>query len=135
VALLDFGLAKDLPETVRLGFARLVIAASERDPAGVVAAFRELGVKTKSQDAREVLALMQLFFDPRPLDGRATSELGTRRETLRQNPVETIPGDLVLLGRVVGLLRGVCAQLGVPLSPMQMLRPYAERALAGSGAK
>lgn len=130
VALLDFGLAKALPGAVRLGFARLVMAASERDPAAVVAAFRELGVKTKSQDPREVLALMQLFFDPRPLNGRATSELGTRRETLRQNPVETIPGDLVLLGRVVGLLRGVCAQLGVPLSPMQMLRPYAERALA-----
>jgi hypothetical protein len=49
---------------------------------------------------------------------------------MRGNPIEAIPGDLVLLGRVVGLLRGVCAQLGTPLSPMQMLLPYAERALA-----
>ena len=53
-----------------------------------------------------------------------------RREILNRSPIDAIPGDLVLLGRVVGLLRGVCASLGSPLTPMQMLRPHAERALA-----
>lgn len=134
VAILDFGLTKELPHAARLGFARLVCAASKRDGAGIVAAFRELGVRTKSDDPAEVLQLMQLFFDPRPIDGSQRGELGARREALRANPVETIPGDLVLLGRVVGLLRGVCAQLGTPLSPMEMLRPYAERAVATDAA-
>lgn len=127
-ALLDFGLTKDLPKAARLGFARLVMAASNRDGHAIVAAFRELGVKTKSEAPEDVLPLMQLFFDARPA-GEATGGFGSRRGAIRANPIEAIPGDLVLLGRVIGLLRGVCASLGTPLSPMQMLRPYAERAL------
>lgn len=126
IGLLDFGLTKDLPDAARLGFARLVVAVGERDPVRITAAFRELGVKTKSDDPAEVLSLMQLFFDARP----AGSQGIDRNGALKRNPVEAIPGDLVLLGRVVGLLRGVCSSLGTPLSPMQMLRPYAERALA-----
>jgi aarF domain-containing kinase len=129
-AILDFGLTKELPDQMRLGFARLVVSVSGRDGGGIMQAFRELGVKTKSEDPAEILPLLQLFFDPRPIDGARTGELGERRQIMRRNPVEAIPGDLVLLGRVVGLLRGVCAQLGTALSPMEMLRPYAERALA-----
>ncbi|MEO8540118.1 MAG: AarF/ABC1/UbiB kinase family protein [bacterium] len=130
-ALLDFGLTKDLPDAMRLGFARLVIATSTRDAKGIVAAFKELGVKTQSEEPEDVLPLMQLLFDPRPVErGGGRSGFGGRRAAVRANPVEAIPGDLVLLGRVIGLLRGVCASLGTPLSPMQMLKPYAERALA-----
>ena len=129
VALLDFGLTKELPEHMRLGFARLVLAAVSREPAGVMAAFRELGVKTRGDNPQSALALMQLFFEPRTgEDGGILS--AARRQTLRQNPVEAIPGDLVLLGRVIGLLRGVSSSLGAPLSPMQMLRPFAERVIA-----
>jgi predicted unusual protein kinase regulating ubiquinone biosynthesis (AarF/ABC1/UbiB family) len=130
-ALLDFGLTKELPEHARLGFARLVIAAAARNPAEIVAAFSQLGVKTRTDEPESLLQLMQLFFDARPADegGRGIARRG---EVTRANPIEAIPGDLVLLGRVIGLLRGVCSSLGAPLSPMQMLRPYAEAALAGA---
>jgi aarF domain-containing kinase len=127
--LLDFGLTKELPDSSRRGFARLVVASASRDGEGIMTAFRELGVKTRSDDPGEIFPLIGLFFDPRPIDGAQRGELGQRRDIIRRNPIEAIPGDLVLLGRVVGLLRGVCAQLGTPLSPMQMLLPYAERAL------
>jgi aarF domain-containing kinase len=132
VALLDFGLTKELPDASRLGFARLVVGAADRDPAAIMAAFADLGVRTKSDDPAALLALTSVFFDSRPLTERPAG-LAQQRRATRQNPVEAIPGDLVLLGRVVGLLRGVCASLGSPLSPMQMLRPYAEAALAGAG--
>ncbi len=128
-ALLDFGLTKELPEQMRIGFARLVVASGNRDPEAIQAAFGELGVKTRSDDPGEVVRLMRLFFEARP-PGEEWVTIGAQRGALARNPVEAIPGDLVLLGRVVGLLRGVCASLGAPLSPMQMLRPFAERALA-----
>ncbi len=133
VALLDFGLTKELPDPMRLGFARLVVASGDRDPAGILAAFRELGVRTKSNEPGEVLGLMSLFFEARPIDEDRPLTMGDRSAALSRNPVEAIPGDLVLLGRVVGLLRGVCSSLGAPLSPMQLLRPYAERALEAAG--
>lgn len=125
IALLDYGLTKELPDRVRLGFARMVIAAANRDPAAIVAALRELGVHTRDDDPAGLLALMSVFFDARS----ATQGMQEQSQALARNPVEAIPGDLVLIGRVVGLLRGVCASLGSPLTPMQMLRPYAERAL------
>lgn len=138
VGLLDFGLTKELPDAARLGFARLVMAASSRDLVGVLAAFDELGVKTASSDPDDVMALMQLFFGARPPGSPGGGLFPGRRQdnALARNPVRAIPGDLVLLGRVVGLLRGVCSSLGAPLTPMEMLRPFAERALAkeASGA-
>ena len=135
IGLLDFGLTKELPEAMRLGFARLVVASGQRNPAGVVSAFKELGLKTRNDGPEDVMALTQIFFGPR--GAGATSPFGSgTRQALARNPVEALPGDLILLGRVVGLLRGVCSTLGAPLTPMQMLRPFAERALAAedSGA-
>ena len=133
VGLLDFGLTKELPAIMRLGFARLVCASAARDVKGILAAFKELGVRTKDDDPEGVLGLMSLLFEPRQAGPSAFE--GARRQALKRNPVEAIPGDLVLLGRVIGLLRGVCASLGSPLSPMQMLRPYAEQALAEGAAE
>ncbi|MGE3074805.1 MAG: ABC1 kinase family protein [Dehalococcoidia bacterium] len=131
-ALLDFGLTKELPPKARLGFAKLVIASANRDPHAIVSAMRDLGAKTKSEAPEDILPLMQMLFDARPI-GEPGPERAAQRGALRANPVESIPGDLVLLGRVIGLLRGVCASLGTPLSPMQMLKPHAERALAEAG--
>ncbi len=131
ICLLDFGLTKELPDNARLGFARLVLAVANRDAPQIGAAFRELGVRTANDDPESILAIMQVFFDARPVgEGAAVRNLRHNREVLQNNRLQAVPGDLVLLGRVVGLLRGVCASLGTPLSPMQMLRPHAERALA-----
>jgi len=133
IALLDFGLTKELPEDVRLGFARLVVAAANRDLPAVLSAFRELGVRIRNEQPDEVFTLLGLFFDPRDLSERGATHGRRLGAAFARNPVDAIPGDLVLLGRVVGLLRGVSASLGMVLSPMQMLRPYAERALAAAG--
>lgn len=129
VGLLDFGLTKELPDEARLGFARLVLAAAKRDAPAILAAFDALGLRTRSQRPEDLFALMRGFFEPRSVVVGA----GLSRDSasaLSRNPVDVLPPDLVLLGRVVGLLRGVSASLGVPLSPMEMLRPYAERVLA-----
>jgi aarF domain-containing kinase len=133
VALLDFGLTKELPREVQAGFAQLVVASADRDVAGVLAAFRALGVRTKSDGPEDVLALVSLFFDSREIGSGGADYRRRTTTTLARNPVEAIPGDLVLLGRVVGLLRGVSSSLGSPLSPMQMLKPYAEALLSERG--
>ena len=130
VALLDFGLTKELPGPMRLAFCRLVVAVSSRDLPGVRSAMAGLGVRTRSDDPAELLDLLELFFGPREGGLSSAPFSGQRRAALARNPIEALPEDLILLGRVVGLLRGVCASLGAPLTPMQMLRPHAERALA-----
>ena len=123
VALLDFGLTKELPEVTRLAFARLIVGAAGRDMALVETAWRDLGVRSRDESPAARIELLQFMFGAR--EGGASA-----RSTIAQNPIEAVPSDLVLLGRVIGLLRGVCASLGSPFTPMEMLRPFAERALS-----
>ncbi len=125
VALLDFGLTKEMPREARLGFAALVLGAANRDMAMVEQGWRDLGLKSQDERPEAMLELLQLIFGPREVAGASAT-----RAALNRNPVEAIPSDLVLLGRVIGLLRGVCASLGSPLTPIEMFRPFAERALA-----
>ena len=122
--LIDFGLVKELPAEVREGVADLVIAAAEQDPARILAAFERLGVRTKHDEHSSILTLVRLMFDERPVIGSDIVEQAD--QALRYNPINAIPSDIVLFGRVIGLLRGVSASLGVPFTPMQMLLPYAE---------
>lgn len=133
VALLDFGLTKELPDQVRLGFARLVLASNGRDPAAVLAAFRELGIRTRHDEPASLLTLVRLLFDARPVlgDPAVVRESNT---ALDHNPINAIPHDLILIGRVIGLLRGVAVSLATPFTPMQMLLPYARAAVEGTPA-
>ena len=112
----------------RLDFARLVVAAAARDLPRVLDAFAALGLKTSGTAGEEVFPLLDLFFGGR--EGAGEGFGGRRRAVLQRSPVEALPGDLILFGRVIGLLRGVCSSLGAPLTPMQMLLPYAREALS-----
>ncbi len=123
VGLIDFGLVKELPSEVRAGVADLVIAAAEQDPVRILAAFERLGVRTKHDEHSSILSLVRLMFDERPLFGSHIAKQAD--QALRYNPVNAIPSDIVLFGRVIGLLRGVSASLNVSFTPMQMLLPYA----------
>ena len=93
-------------------------------------AFSALGLKTRSSSPEDIFPLLDLFFARRESGALGPGQRERTRATIRRSPVEALPGDLILFGRVIGLLRGVCASLGAPLSPMEMLRPFAEQALA-----
>jgi ubiquinone biosynthesis protein len=62
IVLLDFGLAKDFPPAFRDGIVRLTfsILSSNRD--GVVAAFQELGFRTRNGNPDTLLAFSDLFL-------------------------------------------------------------------------
>jgi predicted unusual protein kinase regulating ubiquinone biosynthesis (AarF/ABC1/UbiB family) len=130
LALLDFGLTKQLTDETRLGFSRLIVAASRRDPIAVLATFDELGIRTKHNDPASILTLVRLLFDARPVAGDATLAQESHA-ALDYNPVNAIPSDLILIGRVIGLLRGVSASMAIPFTPMEWLLPYAEALLDG----
>ena len=97
----------------------LTVAIVAGDRAGVAAAFRALGFRTRD-DADESLALLgELFLGWALRTGRSFAdpemleEFGARMPAvMRANPVVQIPGDVLLVGRVMGLLSGIGKQLG-----------------------
>jgi predicted unusual protein kinase regulating ubiquinone biosynthesis (AarF/ABC1/UbiB family) len=135
VGLLDFGLTKELPERYRLGFARFVAGAAERNPFLLAQGFQEMGVRLRGANQAEAQVRLADLMFVEETSGNIESLDRERREALKYNPVEAIPSDLVLIGRVVGLLRGVSASLGKPLNPLEMLAPYAEQALADESTR
>jgi predicted unusual protein kinase regulating ubiquinone biosynthesis (AarF/ABC1/UbiB family) len=130
VGIVDFGLTKELPDSYRLGFARFVMGAHQRNPLLLARGFAEMGIVMRGdnqQEARMRMADLMLVAERPDNIGDLDRQ---RRSAVRYNPIEAIPSDLILIGRVMALLRGVSASLGVVLDPMEMLAPYAQRAIA-----
>jgi len=133
VVFLDFGLSKELPEEFRLNYARLIMALIGQNEDEMVIAFRKMGFKTKSEDPRSLVALGQSFFDyggtdQKPyVDADVMPEVNERLSRILQaNPVTEIPGDILLIFRVLGLMSGLQKRLDSHVDVVRTITPYAE---------
>ncbi len=133
VVFLDFGLSKALPDKFRMNYARLITALIAQDDRQMVQAFRALGFKTKSEDPQSLVALGKSFFDSggpenKPyVDADVMPEVNERlARILNANPVTEIPGDILLIFRVIGLMSGLQKRLDSRVNMVETIAPYAE---------
>jgi aarF domain-containing kinase len=133
VVFLDFGLSKELPEAFRLNYARLVMALISQDAGEMVEAFRAIGFKTRSEDPESLVALGRSFFEQggpeqKPyVDADVMPEVNERlSRILNANPVTEIPGDILLIFRVLGLMSGLQKRLDSHVNVVETITPYAE---------
>ncbi len=128
---LDFGLTKDLPPEFPLEMARLTTAIVTQDTEEIVASFRRLGFVTKHGGSESLLVLgeamlghsvkeQKSYADPEMVE-HFNNEIA---EAIRKDPIVEAPSDLVLVGRVMGLLSGVGKQLGSEVNLLETLAPY-----------
>ena len=141
VVFLDFGLSKELPEEFRVNYARLTMAIMSRDEEAMVRAFRALGFRTKSDDPEALVALGTSFFeaagpDAKPyVDSDVMPEVNERlSRILQKNPVTGIPGDILLIFRVLGLMSGLQKRLDSRVNMADTIAPYAEAQASGLAA-
>lgn len=131
LVLLDFGLAKDFAPGFREGVTRLALAILGGDRAAVAAAFRDLGFRTKKESDESLAMLGEAFFGFAVRAGRAYAD-GDLLErfnadlpaAVRDNPLVEVPSDILLVGRVLGLLSGIGKQLGSTVDPGKAILPY-----------
>jgi predicted unusual protein kinase regulating ubiquinone biosynthesis (AarF/ABC1/UbiB family) len=125
----DFGIVAELPADFRERTLALAQSLFARDAAGAAAALEALGLTTRDPAARtlEQMAERLMTHLARSDDaGRPEriAQLGNElSELLRADPLATLPPHLFLLGRVVGMLAGVSAQLGVRVNVARALLP------------
>lgn len=128
---LDFGLTKDLPPEFPEEMARLTSAIVMQSPEKIIASFRRLGFVTKHGGSESLLVLGEAmlghsvkenksYADPEMVD-RFNAELS---DAMRKDPIVEAPSDLVLVGRVMGLLSGIGKQLGSEVNLLTTLMPY-----------
>lgn len=130
---LDFGLAKDLPPDFRRGVVTFAAALLRGDAEQMGHALVDLGFETRDGDpdslieiARQTLELAVRFqrnsYVDREMVRAAGQELAA---SIRANPIVRVPGHVVLIGRVLGLLSGVSHTLGSKVDLLRTLLPYA----------
>ncbi len=131
LVLLDFGLAKDVPRTFRDGLGRLTAAIVGGDAAKIAAAFRALGFRTREASDESLALLGDLFLGWALRNGRSFADPDMLAQfgadmprVMRANPVVQVPGDVLLVGRVMGLLSGIGKQLGTDVDLGATLLPY-----------
>ena len=131
----DFGMVGRLSQTVRAGLREAAIAVGTRDTARLVRAQQQLGLLLPSVNLRLLERAEARVFDS--LWGKTMADLqqlGRQefralakdfRELLYTMPFH-VPEDLILLGRTLGILSGMCTGLNAQFNVWNELAPFAK---------
>ncbi len=132
LVLLDFGLAKDFPPAFREAMVRLTLAVLTSDSAAIVQAFADLGFRTRNGSLQGMVKVSDVLIGNVIRRGRAYADHDVMKEisdelprALRDNPIVEVPGDILLVSRVMGLLSGLGKSLDSRVDMMQTMMPYA----------
>ncbi len=133
---IDFGMVGYVPENLRSGLREALIAIGTQDSARLVASFRSLDVLLPSADTKLLeLAGAQVFdrfggmtmSDLRTLSHEDMMSFGLQfRELMVSMPFQ-LPENLLLLGRCLAILSGMCTGLNPDFSLWTALSPYATK--------
>ncbi|MGB2695578.1 MAG: AarF/UbiB family protein [Dehalococcoidia bacterium] len=128
LVIVDFGLTKQLPPTFLRGFVRLTTSLVTQDSAGLAQAFRDLGFQTRHADDGVFETLGEAMITRLSRSGEFNHDRQLLIEfqqrmlrVLRENPVVRVPGEFLLIGRVMGLLSGLGASLGADVNLLDVL--------------
>ena len=135
----DFGMVGRGPSTVRAGARELVIGIGTRDAARLIRGYQLLGVLLPGADL-ELLARAEAHVFER-FWGRSMSELRSmHREEMQQFAAEfrellydmpfQVPQNLILAGRCVAILSGMCTGLDPHFNVWEGLMPVAQKLMA-----
>ncbi|OIW03049.1 hypothetical protein TanjilG_20977 [Lupinus angustifolius] len=148
--LLDFGLTKKLSSTFKQALAKMFLSSVEGDFVALLSALAEMGLKLRVDLPEQTMEVVTVFFrattqanesyktrkslaDQRTKNMKAIQEKMNldQKEMKRFNPVDAFPGDIVIFGRVLNLLRGLSATMNVHIVYMDIMKPFAESVLSG----
>ncbi len=125
--LLDFGLAKELPEGFGLGIFELMFSMMTFNESAMLRAFRELGFETKTGDDATLLMIARRMIarsDTGAFQGEFTEDMTDEMfEAIRENPVVKVPIDFVLVARAFALLSGIAHTLGQRANALDAMGP------------
>ncbi len=140
IALLDFGQTLSLSEAQRCGFAALSLAACRLDPAAMLAAVGRLGISFPQQSNPVEMAMAAST-----LGGQGVAVSGDETDAAEVNvamarafhnvSIDGVPGEVLCVFRVQGLLRGLRTRLGAPGGVIVAWHTYAEDLLNSTPAQ
>lgn len=138
----DFGMVGTVPQNLSEGLRELVIGVGTRDASKVVGSFKTLDVLLPGADLRLIEQAESQLFDRfwgmsmnelRSVDHREMHQFAMQfRELMYEMPFQ-LPHNLLLLGRTVAILSGMCTGLNPQFNLWDQLVPYARKLLTEEG--
>lgn len=135
----DFGMVGHVPPTLRAGLREAAIAIGTGDSARLVKSYQMLGVLLPHADLalleRVEARVFERFWgksmsELRQLAPQQARELAREfRELLYAMPFQ-VPEDLILLGRTVAILSGMCTGLDPHFNVWSGVAPYTQKLIA-----
>ncbi len=139
---IDFGMVGRMPDSLRAGLREAIIAVGTQDAARLVQSYKTLGVLLPSADLKLIeMAGAQLFdrfwgksmSELRQIDHREMMQFGLQFRELMYNMPFQLPQNLLLLGRTVAILSGMCTGLDPEFNLWTSIAPYTTKLIADEG--
>ncbi len=140
--IIDFGMMGEVPEGLRRGLRRLLVAAASRDGKGMVDGIRDVGVLLPSADTSEIeRAMTQLFArfggmgfaELQEVDPREFVEFANQfGDVVRSMPFQ-FPENFLLIIRAMSLISGNCSSLDPAFNIWDAVEPYSGKLLREEG--
>lgn len=139
---IDFGMMGEIPDNLRGGLRKLLIAAASRDGKGIVDAIRDMGVLLPSAETVDFeRAMTQLFArfggmgfaELREVDPQEFRDFAVEfGDVVRSLPLQ-LPENFLLIIRAMSLTSGVCSALDPAFNLWDSVEPYAQQLLRDEG--
>ncbi len=131
IGLVDFGLTKRIPDDFRQQMIVLTSAIIAEQPELITSTMTDMGFRTREESVETYTALGEAFLGDVIRSGRAYADQALMAEinqrlgkVLRANPLVDVPGDVILIARVMGLLSGLGRSLDSETDLLAALMPY-----------
>jgi len=132
----DFGMVVNVPANLRDGLRELVISVGTRDAARLVRAYQTLDMLLPSADLKLIeqaeAKMFELFWGKSMSELRQISHKDMHRfayqfrELMYSMPFQ-LPQNLLMLGRTIAILSGMCTGLDADFNLWTQLAPYAQK--------
>jgi predicted unusual protein kinase regulating ubiquinone biosynthesis (AarF/ABC1/UbiB family) len=132
----DFGMVVHVPANLRDGLRELVIGVGTRDAARLVRAYQTLDMLLPSADLKLIeqaeAKMFELFWGKSMSELRQISHKDMHRfayqfrELMYSMPFQ-LPQNLLMLGRTIAILSGMCTGLDADFNLWTQLAPYAQK--------
>jgi predicted unusual protein kinase regulating ubiquinone biosynthesis (AarF/ABC1/UbiB family) len=132
----DFGMVGHVPDTLRTGLREMLVAMGTQDAARLVHSYQSLHILLPNTDLKQLEQMSASMFDMfwgksmdelRQLSPEEMIRFADRFRDLMYNMPFQLPQNLLMLGRTVAILSGMCTGLDAEFNLWNQLAPYATK--------
>jgi len=134
LGLIDYGQVKALSKEDRLLMCKIIVALADEKKEEVIRLMKEAGYKSQNMNKDVIYLYAKVSYDEDNDELTGGTHIQLFMEDIQaKDPIEALPKDFIMVGRISVMLRGLGHALHQPRSVAKAWRPIAESVLKKEG--